>query len=101
MAKCWRNVRSEHLITASQDTYRGFFFRLKSSIKEHEDTIQSHRSGNHLRSMAIRRSRDLPLRGGEVSSNSRIGLRSILGASLLSKPCQVPHGCPREKNPSV
>lgn len=25
MAKCWRNVRSEHLISSSQDTYRVFF----------------------------------------------------------------------------
>lgn len=64
MAKCWRNVRSEHLISSSQDTYRVFFQIEIISQGTHRRDTRSVLS--KIRSMAIRRFRDLlpPLQSG-------------------------------------
>lgn len=105
MAKCWRNDRPEHLITTSQDTYGFFFFRLKSSIKEHTDMIRSQRSANQLGSMASRRSQDFPPLfppngGKKKSSSSRSGVWVLCPrfTSTIKTIGQTRHGCSQRNN---
>lgn len=99
MAKCWRNVRSEHLISSSQDTYRVFFqIEIISEGTHRRDTRPVL---SKIRSMAIKDSEIFRLLSiweeGEAlkGSNSRSGLQMprpqfISAVKTIS---QMPHSC--------
>lgn len=105
MAKCWRNVRSEHLISTSPDTHRGFFCRLKSSLKEHTDVIRGQCSAKSDRWQSedseIFRLLSIQEEGEALKgSNSRSGLHMprpqfISAVKTIS---QMPHSCSRRNS---
>lgn len=90
MAKCWRNVRSEHLISSSQDTYRGFFQIEITSQGTHRCDMRPVLS--KIRSMAIRRFRDLPpplhLGGGRGTKGFKFQVRTADATSSIHLCCQ-------------